>query len=219
MTETVTYIILAAIIAAAIYFVIKDIKKRPNADKELKEFLNDIEESVKLDILDFITHFDVTHLDNTEELAKLEQDFLDNLYNSIYDDIVIQIRVYENNGDSAFDYQLIASMLTLDKVKAYVNTIMDKDDSVQEKIVQLYNTMMNNKNKEIEEADKKLEEEQNKYDDGTEPAAAVPELDPTITSEADKEEKINPPKDIDDEYLEISEDDDTVEFFDVSDEE
>ena len=207
------------IIAAAIGFIVYSIKQREDHDTMLKEFFDLMAERIKTAVFDAIKKINPDDLKGN--LPEVYFEITSAIYDAIYDLCYEYIDIVAKDH-AAIVVSVLKSVLTKEKVKEYVDVILDNNKEIQEKITEIINIVMKKQVEEQEAEDQKATEELEK--DGV-----IEDMDKYIEEgndiNKDKEpegkilgadfkpieEKINPPKDEEDEVVK---DDGTIEVVD-----
>lgn len=207
------------IIAAAIVFIVYTLKHREDSESMLKEFMDLMATRIKKAVFEAIEKIDISTLKGN--LPEVYYEITNAIYNAVYD------LCYEYIETVAKDHtqlvvKVLKSALTKEKVQEYVDVVLDNNKELQEKITEIINIVMKKQVEEQEKKDqettKELEEdgiiedmdkyieEGNDYNKDKEPEAK--QLDANFKP---IEEKINPPKDEEDDVIK---DDGTIEIVD-----
>lgn len=203
--ETITSFVVGVVIIALMIFFIY--RKYTFIEKDrvlLDQFLNSIQDIAKKHIIEAIENFDFNNIKGT--FGELQAEFVQGMYDDIWDLCVAEIDKLKGNDDIL--YALLKKVITKEKINDYVITLYS-DETIQEKLSEIYNTALKDKFNEIEEEDKKLEQEAIIYDMGeVSDKSHVKKLDPSKVPGAEEEEIIPP---VEEESDVVSKDDPTIE--------
>lgn len=209
----------AVIIVIAIIFITLSLKQRENHDAMLKEFLNLMANRIKEAIFDAIKKIDPDDLKGN--LPEVYYEITNAIYNAVFDMCYEYIDIVAKDHTELV-ISVLKNILTKEKIKEYVDVILDNNKEIQEKITEIINIVMKKQVEEQEKEDQKATEELEK--DGV-----IEDMDKYIEEgndiNKDKEpegkmldanfkpieEKINPPKDEEDDVIK---DDGTIEVVD-----
>ena len=189
-----TYIIAIAIVVVVALIIFYEMKNSKDGDKKVQNFLESIKDSLLEVIVAQIGKFDVTVLKDQESLENFEKQFLDSVYSTAIKTTLDQLEAIK--PDHPVTYAIIKKTITEDKIKKYIDTLFS-DQEIQPKIEQLYATAFAAKMKKIEEDDKKLEAEQDIYDNGLDNSVETEPVELNIDPDrgVQKEDTIIPPSD------------------------
>ncbi len=209
----------AVIIAAALVFIVLSIKQRENHEAMLKEFLDLMASRIKAAIFTTIKNMDPDKFKGN--LPEVYYEITSAIYDAIYD------LCYEYIDTVAKDHAelvvgVLKSVLTKEKIKEYVDVVLDNNKEIQEKITDIINIVMKKQVEEQEKEDKEVTEElekdgiiedMDKYiEEGNDyNKDKEPESKPLDANFEPIKEEINPPKDEEDEVIK---DDGTIEIVD-----
>lgn len=202
-TTIVSYIVGIIIIGLMGYFIYTRYKKDPNGEAKLKEFLDNIQDIVKEHIVDAINTFDFQNA--KDSFAQVQAEFIEDVYDDIWD--LCSDEVEKLADTDTVLYALLKKTITKSKIEEYVMTIFS-EESIQDKLAEVYNIALKDKMTEAAEEDKKLEEEAEAYENGDVEAEPVPELDPTKIPERENDPIVPP---VDEESETVSADDPAIE--------
>lgn len=203
--ETITSFVVGVVIIALMIFFIY--RKYTSIEKDrvlLDQFLNSIQDIAKKHIIEAIENFDFNNIKGT--FGELQAEFVQGIYDDIWDLCVAEIDKLKGNDDIL--YTLLKKIITKEKINDYVITLYS-DETIQEKLSEIYNIALKEKFDKIEEEDKKLEQEAIIYDMGeVSDKSHVKKLDPSKVPGAEEEEIIPP---VEEESDVVSKDDPTIE--------
>lgn len=199
----VSYVVGIIIIALMGYFIYTKYKKDPNGEAKLKEFLDNIQDIIKEHIVNAIDTFDFQNA--KDSFSQVQAEFIEDVYDDIWD--LCSAEVEKLADTDTVLYALLKKTITKDKIEEYVMTIFS-EDSIQDKLAEVYNIALKDKMEAASEEDKKLEEEAEAYENGEVEADPVPELDPTKIPERENDPIIPP---VEEEPEAVAADDPTVE--------
>lgn len=209
----------AVIIVIAIIFIALSIKQHENHDTMLREFLNLMATRIKEAIFDAIKKINPDDLKGN--LPEVYYEITNAIYNAVFDMCYEYIDIVAKDH-AELVVSVLKNVLTKEKIKEYVDIILDNNKEIQEKITEIINIVMRKQVEEQEKEDQEATEELEK--DGV-----IEDMDKYIEEgndiNKDKEpegkmldanfkpieEKINPPKDEEDEVIK---DDGTIEVVD-----
>lgn len=195
MKQIIIYIIGIMIVCVIGGFVAFELKKLKNGDEELRKFLDTLKNELVMCIVNQISNINLNIFKSEESMLEFEETFLGGIYSSSLE--IITRELESRKSKMPITYLIVKQTLTEDKIKAYLNTLIS-DADIQTKISELYNTLLSSKYKEIEEADRELEKEQEIYNNGLDDSQ---ESDIVLNTDIDperglaKEEQIIPQTD------------------------
>lgn len=150
------YGIASIIILVLLVILVYAISKAKGSEHEmLDEFFEILKDSIRSTILDIITKFDISKLINSTEPYELA---VKEIYNKVYDYCLSKTEEVSKENNNIV-LESLTKLLTRDKVKEYVDVILDTNSDIKEKLTDLINVATENKNVKEEEADKARSEE------------------------------------------------------------
>lgn len=165
-------------------------------DNMVKKFFDDIKPLIKSIIIDQVKACDLSKYQNSVNgIAEFEADFLNSIYVESTKIVVDQIELRQGDHNV---YDTLKEKINDKVIKDYTYSLLSEGDT-QNRIADLYNKVLATKIKEIEDADKKLEAEQELYDEGLDNSSdddIVKEVDIDPERGVEKPESIIPPTDI-----------------------
>jgi len=199
-------VLLVVLIIAMGLWLYKRYKNTPDGDEKLQEFFKSMENIIIDNIIETLQKVDVKNFD----LAELQVDFFDNIVDDIW-------KLLDNEIEKLIDtdnvlYRVLRKAITIEKVKEYVATVY-ASETIQDKIIEIYNIAIDGKNKEIEEEEARLAEEMLAYEEDRIDADPVEELDPMVDINAPVEDQVIIPP-VEEESDTVLADDPTIEIID-----
>lgn len=165
-------------------------------DNMVKKFFDDIKPLIKSIIIDQVKACDLSKYQNSVNgIAEFEADFLNSIYVESTKIVVDQIELRQGDHNV---YDTLKEKINDKVIKDYTYSLLSEGDT-QNRIADLYNKVLATKIKEIEDTDKKLEAEQELYDEGLDNSSdddIVKEVDIDPERGVEKPESIIPPTDI-----------------------
>lgn len=199
-------IICVVILLLAIYWLYTRYKKLPDGDEKLKELLESMKSIVIANIIESLNNLKID--DKSLPLAEIESKFLESIKDDIWNLIDNEIEKYRTID--TLIYSAIRNAVTQEKIEEYIYTIF-AEDTIQDKIIDIYNTAIKERAKEMVEEDESLSEEMDAYENDEVEADPVEELDPAVDINAPVEDQqIIPP--VDEESDTVSIDDGSIEI-------
>lgn len=201
----ISFVIGVIIIGLMIFFIYRKYSSNENNKELLDKFFDNIQDIVKNHIIKAIEKFDFSNAKNS--FVEIQADFIEGMYDDIWDLCVSEMDKLKGNDDIL--YSVLKKLLTKDKIQDYVITLFS-DESIQDKLTDIYNTALEEKMEEIKQEDEKLEKESEEYDMGEiSEASHIQKLDPSKVPGVEEEEIIPP---VEEESDIVSKDDPTVEI-------
>ena len=201
----VSFVIGVIIIGLMIFFIYRNYSSNENNKELLDKFFDNIQDIAKNHIIEAIEKFDFSNV--KKSFAEIQADFIKGMYDDIWDLCVSEMDKLKGNDDIL--YSVLKKLLTKDKIQDYVITLFS-DESIQDKLTDIYNTALEEKMEEIKQEDEKLEKESEEYDMGEiSEASHIQKLDPSKVPGVEEEEIIPP---VEEESDIVSKDDPTVEI-------
>lgn len=201
----ISFVIGVIIIGLMIFFIYRKYSSNENNKELLDNFFDNIQDIVKNHIIKAIEKFDFSNAKNS--FVEIQADFIEGMYDDIWDLCVSEMDKLKGNDDIL--YSVLKKLLTKDKIQDYVITLFS-DESIQDKLTDIYNTALEEKMEEIKQEDEKLEKESEEYDMGEiSEASHIQKLDPSKVPGVEDEEIIPP---VEEESDIVSKDDPTVEI-------
>ena len=201
----ISFVIGVIIIGLMIFFIYRKYSSNENNKELLDKFFDNIQDIVKNHIIKAIEKFDFSNAKNS--FVEIQADFIEGMYDDIWDLCVSEMDKLKGNDDIL--YSVLKKLLTKDKIQDYVITLFS-DESIQNKLTDIYNAALEGKMEEIKQEDEKLEKESEEYDMGEiSEASHIQKLDPSKVPGVEDEEIIPP---VEEESDIVSKDDPTVEI-------
>ena len=185
VVTSASILVLVLVILGIVYYM----KGKNNGDKALEEFFKNMSATMRADILNILAEYDGKDLEG--DFEKVYGEIMDKLYEDIYNVCLGEIeKALHDNSEalSGMDDVIIAvveKVFSKDKLKKYMNELIDNDTEIVDKITGIVNTIVEKENakaeKEDEERSKELEE-----------AGIVEDIDALDESEKDTEKRDTP---------------------------
>ena len=207
--QIITYSIILLLILISMIYIYYIYKDNPAI---LNDFMNEIKNKITKSISETIDSYMTNHDISNIKLDELEKQLLDNIYDKVLvlikEELIRHSEEYEKYNLMRI-IKILDKAITRDNIMSFIKVIIDEDDSIQDKIMDLYNIAYKEEVINIEKDDKELEDFykdklieniDNASDEVIEDEEEVKELDPNEVVDPFKdevEEKINPPKEED----------------------
>ena len=191
--------------------------KSSEYDTKLNAFLANINNIIKSTILSVITDYPLPK--TPEELADFETILITKITDAAYDMAFKEL--CDSFKDDEVTLAALKKLLTKEKVKAFVDVAM-KDSNIQEKLTDLYNIILKDDYKAMQELEDEKMKESNEFGLEHSEDFVKPEEDKPLEGIVDplrqtEEDVINPPKEEDDDSVLEEGTYEEVETEDISD--
>lgn len=206
VVTSASILVLVIVVLGLVYYF----KGKKNGDDALEEFFKNMSDTIRADILSILVEYDGKDLKGDFEQVYTE--VMDKIYSDIYNICLAEIEKALHDNSEALSgmddviLALVDKVFSKDKLKRYINELIDNDSEIIDKITSIVNTIVERENavaeKEDEERSKELEEAGIVEDmDALEASGEEVDTEQRETPQLDanfepiKEEKLNPPTD------------------------
>ena len=186
VTVSAAIIVLAFIAAGITYYL----KSKKNDDAALEEFFKTMSNTIKSDILTILAEY--TNKDLKGDFNTVYAEVMNKIYGDIYDICLGEIEkaLHDNSealaGMDEVILDVVNKVFTKDKLKKYIDQLIDSDTTIIDRITGIVNTIVEKENAKAEEEDKERTKE-------LEEAGIVEDMDALEESgEVDKEQRETP---------------------------
>ena len=216
-TTAISMVVGIVVIVGAIGIITFSLKNKENGEGMLKEFFDLLADKIKEVIIETLTTHNISELINSKDPYK---ELIEKIYEKVFDTCTSKAEEVAKENNNII-LEKILELLTREKVIEYVDTILDKDTDIKDKITEIINIANEKNNIEAEEADKarseELKEDVIENLDELEASGEVIDNEMRDTPQLDAnfkpiKQEINPP--IEDDYDVTDTDDGTTEEVD-----
>lgn len=213
-TTIIAVVILAALVAFVLFRILSN-KNKEQAKQEALAFLNTLADKFQEVIITHLKDIDIKHLDN---LTDIEKNILNDTINELWQIVQDQLTTYATSESTK---QLIRIIIDKEFLLNFIKQFFKKDEKVQKAYATCYNAALEEKVKQGKIFEEEVVKQNFEYET----------IDPSKVEKAEKldpdkiydyssgkavpiEKEIIPEKDITDEELTYSTEDESVEVLD-----
>ena len=186
VTVSAAIIVLAFVAAGITYYL----KSKKNDDAALEEFFKTMSNTIKSDILTILAEYANKELKG--DFNTVYAEVMNKIYGDIYDICLGEIEkaLHDNSealaGMDEVILDVVNKVFTKDKLKKYIDQLIDSDTTIIDRITGIVNTIVEKENAKAEEEDKERTKE-------LEEAGIVEDMDALEEAgEVDKEQRETP---------------------------
>lgn len=154
-TTTISMIVGLVVIIGAIGIIAFSLKNKDDGEGMLKDFFELLADKIKEVIIETLTTHNISELINSKDPYK---ELVEKIYEKVFDTCTSKAEEVAKENNNII-LEKILDLLTRDKVIEYVDTILDKDADIKDKITEIINIANEKNNIKEEEADKARSEE------------------------------------------------------------
>ena len=186
VVTSASILVLVLVILGIVYYL----KGKKNDDIALEEFFKNMSDTIRADILSVLAEYDGKDLKG--DFDQVYTEVMDEIYSDIYDICLAEIEkaLHDNSealaGMDEVILDVVNKVFTKDKLKKYIDQLIDSDTTIIDRITGIVNTIVEKENTKAEEEDKERTKE-------LEEAGIVEDMDALEEAgEVDKEQRETP---------------------------